>query len=78
MFDQFYVLYFDVLLLGAIVSYFPYKTGDRKFVFILILFVATLAFELLTLALRNNKVKGGSLFMIYLIQLNTRYLGFII
>ena len=56
--DKFYVLYFDVLILGSIVSYFPYRTGDRKFIFILLLFVATLAFELLTLTLRSNGVKG--------------------
>jgi len=55
-FDPFHRLYYVVLIFASVLSYLSYKRGSYKSIFILILLVITVLFELLTSILKENKV----------------------
>src|SRR5579862_8498994 len=57
MFDTFHCFYYPILLCASILAYLSYKNGNHKYGFLLILFVVTIFFELLTsfLSTRNDR-----------------------
>jgi len=57
MFDAFHCVYYAILLCASVLSYLSYKKGNHKYLILLILFVTTILFELLTsfLSAKHNQ-----------------------